>query len=472
MLYGPSGVGKSSLLRAAVARSLRELPEEPLVIVFSRWSDDPATALAEAVGEASGSDPNGSPFEALERAQSGRDVYVVLDQAEEYFLYHADDSGPGSFAETLPAVLAGPYRVNVLVSLREDSLAKLDRFTGRIPGLFSNTLRLDRLDRQAARSAIVRPVERFGELTGTDVVVEAGLVERVLDEVGAGQIEPALGGLGAVEGREDGARIEAPYLQLVMQRLWDEERSEGSTTLRIDTLERLGGARQIVEEHLEGALAAAHTRAEGRRGTSLQPSRHSIRDEDRARGRRPSRLRAGPHRRAAADRRDALRAADRPVVRGRRRGPVRDLPRRPRPAGPGLAGPPPDGTRGGATSSPSGTAGVRGSSDSSRSVPLPSRSWRVVAGFALVQRANANEQEREAQARTLDASAIRLLEEDPELSLLLASESARRSPSPTAEDALRRSLLTSNVRDVYQTDGEITRARVRAGRTAVRLRER
>ena len=49
VLYGPSGVGKSSLLRAAVARSLRELPEEPLVVVFSSWSDDPNTALAEAV---------------------------------------------------------------------------------------------------------------------------------------------------------------------------------------------------------------------------------------------------------------------------------------------------------------------------------------------------------------------------------------------------------------------------------------
>ena len=90
-------------------------------------------------------------------AQPDRDVYLVLDQAEEYFLYHADDGGPGSFAEALPAALAAPLRINVLVSLREDSLAKLDRFTGRVPGLFANTLRLDRLDRQAAQAAIVRP---------------------------------------------------------------------------------------------------------------------------------------------------------------------------------------------------------------------------------------------------------------------------------------------------------------------------
>ncbi len=95
VLYGPSGVGKSSLLGAAVARSLRELPEQPLVVVFSRWSDDPSAALSQAVAEASGGSANGSPLEALEHAQDGRDVYLVLDQAEEYFLYHADDGGPG-----------------------------------------------------------------------------------------------------------------------------------------------------------------------------------------------------------------------------------------------------------------------------------------------------------------------------------------------------------------------------------------
>ena len=192
---------------------------------------------------------------ALERAQSTRDVYLVLDQAEEYFLYHADDGGPGSFAEALPAVLAVPSRVNVLVSLREDSLAKLDRFTGRIPSLFANTLRLDRLDRAAARAAVLRPVERYAELTGEAVSVEPALVERVLDEVGAGQIEPALGGLGGVEGGDVGGRIEAPYLQLVMQRLWEEERASGSTELRVETIDRLGGAQHIVEEHLEGAMA-------------------------------------------------------------------------------------------------------------------------------------------------------------------------------------------------------------------------
>ena len=43
-------------------------------------------------------------------------------------------------------------RVSFLVSMREDSIAKLDFFKGRIPNLFDNYLRIDHLDsRQALR---------------------------------------------------------------------------------------------------------------------------------------------------------------------------------------------------------------------------------------------------------------------------------------------------------------------------------
>ncbi len=352
-------MGKSSLLRAAVARSLRALPEEPLVVVFSSWSDDPNAALAEAVGEATGTAVDGSAVAALEQAQSGRDVYLVLDQAEEYFLYHADDGGPGSFAEALPTVVGSLARVNVLISLREDSLAKLDRFTGRVPGLFSNTLRLDRLDRRSAGAAILRPVERYAELTGESIAVEPELVERVLDEVGAGQIEPALGGLGAVEGVESAARIEAPYLQLVMQRIWEEERAAGSSELRAATLERLGGAQHIVEEHLEGAMAEL---AEDEKDIAARLFNHLV---------TPSGTKIAHDTADLAEFGDVpvskvepvLAPADAPpnpsLPRGGRSGPVRDLPRRARAAGARVAG------------RARGRAGARGAETRVRPPPSP-----------------------------------------------------------------------------------------------------
>jgi WD40 repeat protein/flagellar biosynthesis GTPase FlhF len=251
VLYGPTGVGKSSLLRAGVAPSLRRLPEAPLVVVFDRWSDDPAADLAALVAEANG-ERSGALVETVEAAQHSRDVYLILDQAEEHFVYQGTDD---LFDSELARLVGGRLRVNILLSLREDSLAKLDRFKPRIPAVYANSLRLDRLDRGAGRAAIVNPVERWNSLQGERVGVDDALVSAVLDGVEAGRIERGVGGLGVVEtnGR---AAIEAPYLQLVMQRLWEVERSGGSSQLRAETLAGLGGARRVVADHLERAVGA------------------------------------------------------------------------------------------------------------------------------------------------------------------------------------------------------------------------
>src|SRR5262249_46697856 len=51
-----------------------------------------------------------------------------------------------------------------------------------------------------------------------------------------------------------GDRIATPLLQLVMERVWDAERAEGSHELRLSTLQKLRGVREIVDAHLGKAL--------------------------------------------------------------------------------------------------------------------------------------------------------------------------------------------------------------------------
>lgn len=250
VLYGPSGVGKSSLLRASVARTLRALPEQPIVVIFDRWGEDPASALAAAVARAAGVE-GGTLRDVLEQAQLSRDVYLILDQTEEYFLYH---ELPTDVERDLADVIGSPLRVNAILAVREDALATLDRFLGKIPALYGNVLRLERLDAGAARAAIVGPIDRFSELTGDLVRIEDPLVVAVTGEVGSGRIRLGLGGDGVTNGNGSVGGVEAPYLQVVMQRLWEVEREGGSDVLRLATLERLGGARRIVADHLQRAL--------------------------------------------------------------------------------------------------------------------------------------------------------------------------------------------------------------------------
>jgi WD40 repeat protein len=263
VLYGASGVGKTSLLQAGVAHRLRR-EQHAVVVVFSAWTGDAVANLLDAVEAAAGDDAGafrrGGPLADVLAAWTRRldaELYIVLDQFEEYFLYHENERGPGTLAEELPEALrrAG-LRVNFLIGIREDSLASLDAFKARIPNLFGNSLRLDRLERGAARAAILGPLERYNELVpaGEGVEAQPELVEEVLDEVAAGRVELGLSGRGGV-GEDDSNRIEAPYLQLVLERLWEVETSRGSRRLRLETLRELGGAAHIVEDHLERAMA-------------------------------------------------------------------------------------------------------------------------------------------------------------------------------------------------------------------------
>ena len=148
-------------------------------------------------------------------------------------------------------------RANFLVAIREDSLAKLDRFKGRI-NFLNNYYRVRHLDRAAARDAIQKPIERYNTAVSEAgaMAIEPGLVDRVLQDVAHGQVVVGAVGQGTVavdDQPED--RIEAPYLQLVMDRLWREERSRGSSVLRVATLDELGGAQRIVRTHLDNAMA-------------------------------------------------------------------------------------------------------------------------------------------------------------------------------------------------------------------------
>ena len=168
LLYGPSGVGKSSVLLAGVAGSLRQRSRDDLadgaaagfaVIVVRSWSDaDPLQTIAAATrAEVTAlldrddlpDPPAGATLaEVLDHwcGEVRGKLLLLFDQFEEYFLYHGQESGPGTFDREFPqAVNRADLRANFLLSIRDDALAQLDRFKGRIPGLFDNRLQIDHL---------------------------------------------------------------------------------------------------------------------------------------------------------------------------------------------------------------------------------------------------------------------------------------------------------------------------------------
>jgi WD40 repeat protein len=448
VLYAPSGFGKTSVLRAGVAFRLRR-EEQAEVVVFSTWPEDPVAALVEAVGE-TGESLVDAVANAANRAAG--DLYLILDQFEEYFLYHQHDNG---FVDALAGVARRPgVRVNILIAIREEALAQLDAFKAAIPNLLSNRLRLQRLDRASGEAAIKGPARRYNDLVGGEraVELEPQLVASVLDEVAAGRVE--LGGTGrgvSVADVEDGG-IEAPYLQLVMSRLWDVEAKHGSKTLRLQTLRELGGAAQIVKDHLDHAMdelsarqkdvaAAMYTFLVTPSGTKIA---HDVRDladyadvGEQEADQVLRRLSAERIVRSDSDNgtgsryeiyHDVLAAA---VVAWRNRHSaeraLQDADRRRRRA---------------LLVAAAALAGL---------ILIG-----AIAVYALVERGNSRSQARRARAEALAAQALTDLGIDPSSSLRHAYEAARLRPEAREESVLRTALSADRLRSILSADGPIS----------------
>ena len=269
VVYGASGVGKSSILRAGVVPYLQSA-ERTTVVYFNQWQDpsfadklkaDCLKAAVKTTGQTLSID-TGKPlhkFLAALGKQSGSALLILLDQFEEYFLYHPEGDSTGTFdGEFASAVNQGQAELGFMISLRDDWLSRLDRFQRRIPNLLGNTYRLDYLTAAAAEEAIRKPLEVHNAAHGNGgpVLLEDELVQEVLAQVRAGEVNLSEAqGSGQAKGSANADRIETAFLQLVMTRLWDTEVTAGSNLLRVSTLRQLGGAKQIVQSHLDNVLS-------------------------------------------------------------------------------------------------------------------------------------------------------------------------------------------------------------------------
>jgi WD40 repeat protein len=274
LLHAESGVGKSSLLRAGVAWRMRKLaddmsarhrPVRSVPVVFTSWKDDPSRDLVTCVGAAIQPYLAERPGPALPpdrldlaiEAASGAvnaSLLIMLDQFEEYFLYRSREPVPERFADELARCInRTDLRANFLIAIREDAYAGLgDLFKGRIPNVYGNYLHIDYLDRACAERAIREPLAVYNSLCdpSQQVGLQDELVDAVLDDVRA--FGSHAGGSPAAANGD--VRIATPLLQLVMERVWNAERADGSRELRLATLQKLRGVRMIVDAHLGKAL--------------------------------------------------------------------------------------------------------------------------------------------------------------------------------------------------------------------------
>ena len=256
ILYGASGVGKSSVLNVGLPNALRDAFGD---VHFGARKDWTPTPDAEP--------PERWLANQLERVKKAPDrpLMLVLDQFEEYFPYRAE-AAHEAFESALGNALAShEHETHLLISLRDDGLYLLDALRGRLSGLLDNRLELRHLATPDVHRAIEGPIDVYNREHKAPKRVRLGngfageLIGQLTEAIAAiSQRRAASGG---------GFLIELPFLQLALQRLWNEMNERSRKNARSERVlgpellvnlarelpdgKKLNGVDAIVSDHLQ-----------------------------------------------------------------------------------------------------------------------------------------------------------------------------------------------------------------------------
>ncbi|MEU1054269.1 hypothetical protein ABZ397_17180 [Streptomyces sp. NPDC005876] len=218
-VFGASGSGKSSLLRAGVIPALQQSQDaalRPAVIRILTPGEHPARTHARLLAPGP-TDPG--PGGAAGAGPGGADTFVVVDQFEEVFTLCQDPGERSRFIDLLLAACQPVNRLRVLVAVRADFYGHCAGHPRLAEALRDAHLLAGPMSAAEVREAIVKPAAASG------LSVERALTSRLVEEVTG-----APGGL--------------PLLSHVLLETWRRRRGR---VLTLAAFEAAGG--------LEGAVA-------------------------------------------------------------------------------------------------------------------------------------------------------------------------------------------------------------------------
>lgn len=194
LLYAPSGCGKSSLISAGLVPAMRKkrltVVQERLNVPVSGDRQIDVDALCEAIRDSARPSPDGQPS------------LLILDQFEQV-VTAVTYAQLRAVAETVYRVMADNPLARIVISFREEYLARIDALFGEVSDISTGSYHLDRLSRDGALDAFERSLDTVGfrvEEQAGDLFLEqiAPPTRRVRSEAG----------------------FEPLYLQLLGSQLW------------------------------------------------------------------------------------------------------------------------------------------------------------------------------------------------------------------------------------------------------------
>ncbi|MBN2364668.1 MAG: hypothetical protein EH225_00825 [Calditrichaeota bacterium] len=223
IIYGRSGAGKSSFIHAGLTPALKA--KGYCVTILRNYPEHLREVFAPSDSE---SDVSSSLLPAHTEPDSRQTQVFIFDQFEEFFM-----SIPASDRQNYVVLIQNFIKkhrhifIPVFV-VREDVFAELSVFKAAVPDVFHHEFRLERLDRDRARDAIIKPAWRV------NCRIEASLVESILDDL------------------SENDKIDPPQLQIVCDALYD--KNPGDPAMTMEAYRELGGASGILQYYLQRVL--------------------------------------------------------------------------------------------------------------------------------------------------------------------------------------------------------------------------
>ncbi len=241
ILYGESGVGKSSLLHAGLGKSIVDkrgllavaLPEQGSPLVTNLQKSLAATAQQAGMA----AEPSGdlkATVRSLQRLLDGP-IVLVIDQAEQFFLVYNDEERAAVLVRLQDFLADRSLDIRFVIAIREDALGRLQPLEAILPNVFNVRYRLEWLRGETAREAIENPALLYG------IKWEPALVQRLLADLS----DPDTGAIGP------------PQLQINCERLYREtitRNPDPPQTITLALFESLGNTTTLLGDYLTDTI--------------------------------------------------------------------------------------------------------------------------------------------------------------------------------------------------------------------------
>lgn len=242
VIYGSSGVGKTSLIKAGILPLLEG--DEGYKTIYLRALQDPRKIIKDAIVAKYGFRySKADAFDNLtiykfirELGLENNRLILILDQFEEFFIRFGDATKKAFTLELVECLRANDVDIHFVLSLREDYLASLEDLEKDIPEIFRNKFRLHNLDRLQGIDAITRPASEFS------IDYDDELIKVLIQDLETGGIEP-------------------PHLQIVCYSLY-ESLNPSEKIITLNHYKNLGEIQGLLSRYVDDVLANFETEEE------------------------------------------------------------------------------------------------------------------------------------------------------------------------------------------------------------------